>query len=289
MQPRCVAEVGNTLGEGPTWAVDEQALYWVDIKARRLQRLVPQSGAIDRWQLPEQIGCAAPRAGGGAIVALQSGFAFFDLEGGGLDWIERPEPERPGNRMNDGKCDRQGRFWAGTMDDNETQSTGALYRVDPDLSVHRLESGIGIPNALAWSPDSRTMYFADTVARTIYAYEHDPDTGAIANKRVFAPPHDQPGNPDGATVDAEGYLWSAQWDGWRILRYAPDGRVDRALDLPVQRPTSCAFGGPDLRTLFITTASIGLDAQALARQPLAGNLLAVDLDVAGLPERPFAG
>jgi len=288
-QPRSVADVRNTLGEGPVWDVREQALYWVDIKGHRLQRLEPQSGAVRTWRLPEPVGCAALRETGGAIVALQSGFAFLDLATETLEWIARPEPDRPGNRMNDGKCDRQGRFWAGTMDDAERTRSGALYRVDPDLGVHRLESDIGIPNALAWSPDSRTLYFADTAERTIYAYDHDPDSGAIANRRVFAPSPTQAGNPDGATVDAEGALWCAQWDGWRVLRYAPDGRVDRALELPVQRPTSCAFGGPELKTLFVTTASIGLDPGALAEQPLAGSLLAVELDVAGLPERRFAG
>ncbi|MBK1697375.1 SMP-30/gluconolactonase/LRE family protein [Rhodovibrio salinarum] len=288
-QVRSVADVHNTLGEGPVWDVREQALYWVDIKAQLLQRLIPQTGAVQRWQLPEQIGCAALRETGGAILALQSGFALFDFTDATLNWIAHPEPDRPDNRMNDGKCDRQGRFWAGTMDDAERQSSGALYRIDPDLSVHSMETGIGIPNALAWSPDSCTMYFADTAARTIYAYDHAPATGAIVNRRVFTSPPDQAGNPDGATVDAEGCLWCAQWDGWRVLRYTPDGTVERALDLPVQRPTSCAFGGPDLKTLFITTASVGLAPDALAEQPLAGNLLAVDLDVAGLPERRFAG
>lgn len=289
VQPRSVAQVRNTLGEGPVWDVREQTLYWVDIRGCLLQRLEPATGDLRRWHLPEPVGCAALRDRGGAILALQSGFAFYDLEDETLDWIDDPEPDHPRNRMNDGKCDRQGRFWAGTMDDLEQEKSGALYRVDTDLSVHRMEGGIGIPNALAWSPDSRTLYFADTPERTIYAYDHDPQTGVIGNRRVFAPPPAEPGYPDGATVDAEGYLWSAQWDGWRLVRYAPDGRIDRTLELPVRRPTSCAFGGADLTTLFITTAAIGLDDTALAQQPWAGDLLAIDLDVPGLAERRFAG
>lgn len=284
-----VAAVRDSLGEGPVWDAAEQALYWVDIEGCLLQRLDPRTGALDRWRMPERLGSFALRERDGAILALESGFALYDLGSDTVEWIENPERDLPHNRMNDGKCDRQGRFWAGTMDDRAREKTGALYRVDADHSVHRMVAGIGISNALAWSPDGRVLYFADTMERAVYACDHDPATGAIANRRVFVAPGDGPGSPDGATVDEEGFLWNAQWDGWRIVRYAPDGTVDRVVALPVQRPTSCAFGGPDLRTLFITSATVGLEEATLAAQPLAGHLLAIDMDVRGIAERRFAG
>jgi sugar lactone lactonase YvrE len=174
------------------------------------------------------------------------------------------------------------------MDDRLTSPTGALYRLDPDLSCRRMESGIGISNSLAWSPDDRIFYFADTLRRTIFAYDFDAETGAISNRRVFTDCIDQPGAPDGSTIDAEGYLWNAQWDGWRLVRYAPDGRIDRVVGLPVQKPTSCMFGGPDLATLYVTSAVWDLTGEALAKQPNAGGVFALDVGVRGLPESRFA-
>ena len=278
----------NKLGEVPVWDVGEQALYWVDIERRLLQRFDPATGATRVWELPERIGSYALRERGGFVVAFESGFAFMD-EAGAIEWIAKPEAHIPRNRFNDGKCDRNGRFWAGTMDDRLSEHTGALYRLDPDLSVTQMATGIGISNSLAWSPDNRTFYFADTMDRAIRAYDYDHPSGAISNRRDLTVMEGRPGNPDGSTIDADGFLWNAEWDGWAVVRYAPDGRVDRVVNLPVQKPTSCMFGGPDLATLFVTTAIWDLTARDLERQPWAGSLLAVDVGIAGLPEPRFAG
>jgi sugar lactone lactonase YvrE len=285
----CLVDSKNKLGEVPVWDVDEQALYWVDIENKLLQRYAPATGDVRRWTLPERIGSFALRSSGGFVCALASGFAFFDPDSGQIEWINKPEAGIPRNRFNDGKCDRKGRFWAGTMDDRLEEHTGALYRLDGDRSVHRLIGSIGISNSLAWSPDNRHFYFADTMDRAIYLFDYDHETGAIGDKRLFASTENDPGNPDGSTIDAEGFLWNAQWDGWRLVRYAPDGRVDRVVHLPVQKPTSCMFGGPDLRTLYVTSAVWDLDDDALRKQPWAGGLLALDVGVAGLPEPRFDG
>jgi L-arabinonolactonase len=286
---RRVVPSANKLGEVPVWDVSEQAIYWVDIEGKQLQRYHEPSGELKRWYFPERIGSFALRERGGLVCAFESGIAFYDLDTHAIDWIAKPEAKKIRNRFNDGKCDRKGRFWAGTMDDRLTDHTGALYRLDPDLSVHLMETDIGISNSLAWSPDNRIFYFADTMDQTIYAYDYDLPSGAISGRRVFVTTHADPGSPDGSTIDAEGYLWNAQWDGWRLVRYSPDGRVDRVIDLPVQKPSSCMFGGPQLRTLYVTTAIWDHTAADLAKQPWAGSLLAVEVDVPGLPERRFAG
>lgn len=240
----CVVDAKNKLGEVPVWDVAEQALYWVDIEGALLQRFHPATGSVRRWEMPERLCALALREKGGLVIALASGFAFFDLETGAIQRLAAPEAHLPGNRMNDGKCDRRGRFWAGTMDDSLKDRTAALYRLDPDLCCHRMETGIGISNSLAWSPDNRTFYYADSLVKTIFAYDFDLDTGAIRNRRVLADCRHLPGTPDGSTIDAEGFLWNAHWDGWKLVRYAPNGRVDREVKLPVQKPTSCMFGGP---------------------------------------------
>jgi L-arabinonolactonase len=286
---RRVVASANKLGEVPVWDVAEQAIYWIDIEGKLLQRFHEPSGDLQTWQFPERIASFALRERGGLVCALESGLAFFDLTSGRVDWIARPEAHIPRNRFNDGKCDRMGRFWAGTMDDRLSEHTGALYRLDPDLTVHQMETGIGISNSLAWSPDDRTFFFADTMDETIFAYDYDRFTGSISGKRTFATTRQDPGSPDGSTIDAEGYLWNAQWDGWRLVRYAPDGRVDRVVELPVQKPSSCIFGGADLRTLYLTTAIWDHTPEDLVSQPWAGSLLAIDVSVPGLPETRFAG
>jgi len=284
---RLVADAKSKLGEVPVWDVREQALYWVDIEGKKLFRRDEASGAVRDWTFAERIGSFALRQAGGLVCAFASGFAFFDPDSGAIEWIARPEAMIARNRFNDGKCDRAGRFWAGSMDDLMSEHTGSLFRLDPDRGVHRMDGAIGCSNSLAWSPDDRVFYFADSQDRTIFAYDYDAASGAIANKRVFAV--SDIGVPDGSTVDAEGYLWNANWDGWRLVRYAPDGRVDRVIELPVQKPTSCMFGGPDLATLYVTSAIWDLGGPALAAQPWAGGLLALDVGVRGLPETRFAG
>lgn len=288
----CVLDARAMLGEGPVWCPSERALYWVDIRKPALHRFEPGTGATRSWPMPEEIGSFALRRGGGALVALRSGFAFLDLETGSLTRVGDPESDKPLNRMNDGKCDRRGRFWVGTMSTlpaSAREPTGALYRLDPDLRWHRMLDGITVPNSLAWSPDDRTMYFADTPSRRIWAFDFDPDAGTIARRRLFATLPEGVGFPDGSTVDAEGFLWNAHFDGWRLTRYAPDGRADRVIELPVQRPTSCAFGGERLDTLYVTSASARLTEADLAKGPLAGGLFAVSVGVRGLGEPRFAG
>ncbi len=286
---RCAVPARNVLGESPVWDVAEAALYWVDTENATLQRLSPATGVVDRWTLPERISAIALRREGGLVVALASGLALFDPEAGSVERLAAPEAHIPRNRFNDGKCDRRGRFWAGTMDERFSERCGALYRLGGDGVCQKMETGIGVSNGLAWSPDNRAFYFGDTMQRAIFVYDFDLDAGCIGDRRLFADLRDQPGAPDGSTVDSEGFLWNAQWNGWRLMRYAPDGSVDRVVELPVQNPTSCMFGGPDLRTLYVTSALWGLSPADVAGQPWAGALLELDVGVAGLPECRFQG
>lgn len=290
----------DLLGESPLWHPGEQALYWVDIKAPAIRRLDPASGARADWTLPQEIGSIGLRRAGGFVAGLRDGFATLALAEDGrvaIDWIGNPEPDRPDSRLNDGKCDRLGRFWSGSFHDpagmptgpRERAAVGVLYRLDPDLTCHRMADGILVSNSLCWSPDGMVMYFADSPSRRIRAYDYDPATGAIANPRTFAQVPGETGTPDGSTVDSAGYLWNAQFGGGRIVRYAPDGSVDREIAMPVTRPTCCAFGGRDLRTLYITSGRVMAGAAELAAEPHAGALFALRCDVAGLPETPFGG
>ena len=287
MKPVCAFDSQDILGEGPLWDPEDQALYWIDIKERHLQKWTPGTGDYRVWALPEEIGSFALRTIGGAVLALQNGFYMLDFDSGDVLPVVDPETDKPGNRFNDGKCDRAGRFWAGTMDNAERVINGALYRLDPDHSCRLMRPGAFISNGLGWSPDNRTMYYSDSSMQRIFAFDFDLAAGAISNERVFAVV-DQ-GYPDGLTVDAEGYIWSAVWDGWRVTRYAPDGSIDQEIRMPVQRPTSCMFGGPDLDTLYITSASINLPEETRMVQPQAGSVFALQPGVKGLPETRFAG
>lgn len=286
----CLHEGRNILGESPIWSAQDEALYWVDIHAPAIHRLHLSSGRVASWALPEAVGSIAWRTQGGLLAATKSGFHFFDPATGRLASIVDPERHRPENRFNDGRCDRAGRFWAGTMmSDGPREPVGALYCLEPCLTVRVLEKDIIIPNSLAWSPDGRVMYFADSPRHRIWAYDFELAHGVISNRRVFVDAKGHPGVPDGSTVDADGCLWNAEHGGGRVCRYTPDGRLDRAIELPVTQATCCAFGGPRLATLFITTAREGLNAGQLAAEPLAGAVFAVDPGVTGLPEPGFAG
>jgi L-arabinonolactonase len=289
--PRCVLEARAALGEGPVWCPAEGALYWVDSMAPSLNRFDPETGARRCWIVPDLIGSFALRRNGGALLALRHGLAALDFESGAVRHLKDLAAAERDNRFNDGKCDRRGRFWAGTMHfaGLPRAARGRLYRFEPDLSHAVRETGIRTSNGIGWSPDDRTMYYTDTRVSRIHAYDYDIETGENTGRRDFVVVPEETGYPDGLTVDSAGYVWSANWGGGRIVRYAPDGEIDRVVATPVSRPTSLTMGGPDLRTLFITSAREGLSAAALAGEALAGGIFALDVDVPGLPEARFAG
>jgi sugar lactone lactonase YvrE len=285
----CVVESANRLGECTLWCGREQALWWVDSRGPSLWRHDPALGATRSLPLPEVVGSFCFRDRGGMVLAMASGFHFLDPGTGALSPITDPESSLPENRFNDGRCDRRGRFLSGTMNDVRRDPAGSLYRLDPDLSCTKLRGDLIVPNSLAWSPDDRTMYLADTYRHRIMAYDYDFDSGAISNERLFVDASGHPGRPDGSCVDADGCLWNAEYGGWRLVRYTPQGRIDRMIAMPVSNPTCCCFGGKDLDILYVSSATQRLTAEDLAKQPLAGGVFAVRPGVRGLPEARFAG
>jgi L-arabinonolactonase len=285
---RCVANPRALVGEGPVWDDRRQVLWWIDVKNPRLFHYDPASGDNREFVMPERIGCIALREGGGLIGAFMSGFKWIDPDTGAITPIVDPEPERLGNRFNDGKCDGRGRLFAGTMDNAEVECTGTLYRLDPDQSVHVMQTDVHLSNGLGWSPDDRTLYYTDSLRRTIWAYDYDLETGDIANRRTFARVPDAAGVPDGLCVDAQGGVWSAHWGGWRLTRYAPDGRIDRVLEMPVPQPSCPAFGGRNLDVLYVSSAAIEMTPADFAKAPDGGGLFTLDVGVRGLPVNRFA-
>lgn len=286
---RCIWSGGALLGESPLWDFREKCLYWVDIKGKTIHRYRPDDETVTTISVPEEIGCIALRRAGGLVAATRSGFAFIDPNNGLFRIVAMPEHDQPGNRFNDGKCDRRGRFWAGTMDDAAERASGALYRLSPDLAVSRMLTEVTIPNGIGWSPDNQTMYFTDSAQQMITAFDFDGESGEICSPEVFALIAVADGTPDGLTVDADGYIWSAHWDGWRVTRYNSEGVVDRVIMLPVPRPTSCAFGGELLNRLYVTSASIGLLPEQLGEAPLSGGLFELNVGITGCREPCFLG
>lgn len=282
-----VAHDRAEMAETPVWSPAEGALYWIDIRREYVYRLALEGGRRDAWPIGSTVGSIGLRGAGGLVVASRRGLEALDVATGALAPIAQPEANRPGHRLNDGKTDRAGRFWVGSVNDPGLAPTGRLFRCDPDGAVTIHEEGVIMSNALAFSPDDRTLYFGDSYVDTIWAYDFDLAAGTIRNRRVFATTAPGEGRPDGATVDAEGYLWSARVGGSSLARYAPDGRLDAVVPLPASRPTSVTFGGPGLRTLFVTTGASRLSPEELAAQPLAGAILALEPGVAGLPEPSF--
>jgi len=282
--------VPATLGESPLWHVGEQCLYYVDIVEQQVLRLDPASGALRHWQLDSEPGCIALAEGGGLLVAQRNGLWHLDLASGAHTSLAAAPFDSAGQRFNDGKPDAQGRLWVGTIDDARRPESG-LYRYS-EGAFERMAGGIVTSNGLAWSPDQSRLYWSDTKAHEIYALDFDPLSGTIGERRLFAsfaaraPEHaleDYGGRPDGAAVDAEGCYWVAMFEGQRLLRLSPEGRVLSELCLPVRCPTMPTFGGADLRTLYITTAREKRPVDELAAQPWAGCVLQVRVEVAGLP------
>jgi xylono-1,5-lactonase len=284
---RCVADVHAVLGEGPVWVAREAALYWLDIRGRKIFRL-GDNGELSQWPTPFRVGSIAPRASGGFIAGTDQGIAEIDLSSGRMNLLFNPDEDLPSNRFNDGKVDRSGRFWAGTMDDSEREASGSLYRFDADLSCATVDRGYKVTNGPAFSPDGARMYHNDSARQVTYLFDLD-EAGVATNRRTFLQFAEGDGYPDGMTVDAEGCLWIAFWDGWAVRRFSPEGELLRAIEMPVARPTSCAFGGPNLDRLYVSSASIGLDETALAMQPNAGGLLMVTPGVQGIADIPFGG
>ena len=283
----CVLPWGAQLGEAPVWHPGERRLYWVDILHPAVYRFDPETGVNDFCDPGKLVSAILFGADGSKRVASQDGIETLDFENCRLSPYVDPENGFVRNRLNDAKVDPGGAIWVGSMCLDASKPSGGLYRVAPDGGVERKDSGITVANGLDWSPDFRTLYFVDTIPGRIYAYDFQPSTGILSNKREFAAVPDDEGRPDGLCVDEEGGVWCAIWDGWRVNRYTPDGSLDRVLDLPVPRPTSVAFGGVNLETLYITSARTRLPATTLAEAPLSGGIFACTPGPIGLPAGQF--
>ncbi|MDQ8039441.1 MAG: SMP-30/gluconolactonase/LRE family protein [Rickettsiella sp.] len=279
------------LGEGPLWHPEEKCLYWVDIEAAKLNRLDINNKKIKQVKMPHKIGSIAWRKKGGLIAALSNDFVFIDTEFGKTEIIASPltYKQRQSVMFNDGKCDRQGRFWAGTKDITEEKPIASLYCLDTTRKAKEMIHGFTVSNGIAWSLDNSRMYICDSPKRQIYHYEFDPIKGQLGQCQIFAKIPETEGFPDGLTVDSEDYVWCCHWDGWQITRYKPSGEVDGIIPMPVPRPTSCCFGGPDLKILYITSASIRLSSSTLMDAPLSGMLFALDVGIKGIAEPPYLG
>jgi L-arabinonolactonase len=283
----CILDAKAELGEGTLWDPQAQVLWWVDIWGKAIHRTDPEAGKDVVFSTPQYVGCVGLREQGGLVVTLADGFYFFDPKSARFNKIVDPEAGKPETRFNDGKRDRQGRFWSGTVFEAPPRATeyiGALYRLDADLSCHRMLEGIGSSNGLAFTPDSRTMYFADSQGSYVWAFDFEPATGNIDNRRVFIDFRSTGGCADGATVDAEGCYWSTLPESGKVCRFDPGGRLMRTITLPTSIPTCCEFGGKNLDILYVTTARL-----RKLNTPLAGGLFAIDAGVRGLALPPFKG
>jgi sugar lactone lactonase YvrE len=289
----CVLPSQAIVGESPVWHPGEQCLYWIDIQGKQIHRFHPRAGKDESFALPEIVTCIQLCSSGGLVLTLKKNFAFFDPGANHLEILQGVEGDLPDNRFNDGKCDPQGRFWAGTMDAKHwDKPSGNLYRMESDLQVTRMQSQVICSNGSGWSPDSRTMYYTESFRYAIFAYDFDPASGKIENRRVFAQISDEDrkagGFPDGMTVDAAGFVWSNHVGVGKIVRYDPAGKIERIIQMPVPRATDCTFGGSDLETLYITSARETMTPEQLAQAPLSGSLFAVETGVKGLLSTPFS-
>jgi sugar lactone lactonase YvrE len=277
------------LGEGPVWDSASECLYFVDIERSRVHRFHPTTHTSRSYDAGSMVGAVALAEAGDLVMAVCHGFARLDLDSGRVRMIAEVEAGRQDQRMNDGKCDPAGRFWAGTMAFDHRSGAGALYRLDPDGRVQTMVRDVTISNGLDWSADGRLMYYIDTPTRSIDVFDFDPASGAIANRRPLVQVADRQGFPDGMTLDADGGIWVAFWGGSAVRRYTADGALDREIRLPVTQPTSCAFGGRDLSDLYITTAATTLSPEERARQPRAGGVFRCRPGVLGRPANRFKG
>jgi sugar lactone lactonase YvrE len=283
--PRVVLDSRARLGEGPCWDAQTQRLFWVDIYNHRVHEFDPATGSDRFFDVGELVGCLAPAGEGRLILGLRHHLAWLDTRTGSVSPFLEFET-RPHVRCNDGKCDAHGRFWFGTM--STAGPHASLYRYDPDGSVQVMETGLTVSNGLGWSPDGVTFYLTDSPAQVVYAYDVEPASGWLGERRILIDLRGQTFFPDGLAVDREGCIWSAMWDGWCVIRFDADGREMLRVPMPVQRPTCCAFGGPDLGTLFVTTAAVGLSEEEIERSFHAGDLFALAARVKGFPANRFS-
>lgn len=284
----CVWEIGALLGEGPLWVEHEQAIYWVDIFSNTVHRYLLADGARKTWNFDFEVTSLSARKQGGFIGTIQDGYAYIDLEKQTVEAVQVVESDIPNNRFNDGKVDAQGRYWAGTMDTNQTSESGILYRLNADLSLDTMDENYIITNGPTFSKDGKILYHTDTIKREIYAFDLD-STGAISNKHIFTKFEDESeGLPDGMTIDSEDCIWVCHFGGARITRYSPEGKILQVIPMPVPNITSCTFAGDNLDTLYITTARTAIEEADLPKYPLAGSLFSFKPGVQGLPTTMFA-
>lgn len=287
---KLLVDVRAQVGEGAIWEPKKKVLYWIDIMSSMLYEYNPKTGENKSYNVGQHVGTVVPRKSGGLMLSLYDGFAAFDPDSGRVTLIADPEADIPDNRFNDGKCDPAGRFWAGTMAYSNQTTQGSLYRMDTDLSVHKMLGNIAISNGIVWTADKKTMYYIDTYAYNVRAYDYNNKTGDIKNERVVIKVRKNMGGPDGMAIDAEGMLWVAHFGGSCVRRWDPNtGKVLDKIDLPCKQITSVAFGGKDLDILYITSAAIGLSDEALQATPLAGSLFQANPGVKGAPTFAFAG
>jgi L-arabinonolactonase len=290
-RPEVALDCRNWLGESVVWDDRKSVLYWVNIHGKELWRWAPfESGEPTTFPLPARPGAVGLRQTAGLVLGMEKGFGFFDETTGSFERIASVEADLPTTRLNDGRVDPAGRFLCGGMDEAaDQQPISAIYVLEPDHSVRRLLDGVSCSNSTCWGVDGKTFYFTDMPTRRIDQFDYDSTEGRIRNRRLFASFDTEPGLPDGSAVDCEGCLWNAVWGGGKIVRFTPNGRLDREIELPVTNPTCVAFGGKDLDVLFVTTAWFGLTASQRSQEPLAGSLFAIEPGVRGLPESRYAG
>ncbi len=284
----CILDAKAEVGEGPAWDASTGSLLWVDILRCEVHQYDPVASSDRVIRLPDYVGAVVPRRRGGMVVAMRGGFHYLNPETESIELLAEVETDQPTHRFNDGKCDPSGRFWAGTMELNENRPNGVLYCLEPDLRVRATVHGVTISNGLGWSPDQRTMYYIDTPTKVVSAFDYDPATGALTRRRsVLRIEH---GFPDGMAVDSEGMVWVAHWGGYRISRWNPDsGTLLEEFPVPTAQVSSLAFGGPDWRQIYITTAARGLSTAQREQEPLAGGIFTMQSPVPGLPTQEFAG
>ena len=284
-----VADARTTLGEGPVWDDREQCVWWVDILGESIHRTDPVTGRDEMIPVGQMVGALGLRERGGLVAAVRDGFVAVDAATGRIERLANVEADRASSRMNDGKVDPRGRFWAGTTDIDHRPGLGTLYRLDADLTVSPMLTEVTISNGLDWTADGATMYFIDTPTRRVDRFSFDPSTGSISDRATAVSIRPGAGGPDGMTLDAEDHVWVALWDGWAVERYAPDGTLELRVEVPAAQATSCTFGGPDLDVLYITTAQKEFPAGGQRDQPHAGGLFSCRPGVRGRAAYRFAG